>query len=438
MKSLFYEIPNEIQQKIIALIVTQENLISLKLVSKKFKRLVEQVYNHNEPNGIHFWWNISNGNREEVARLLQDKYILNEYNYFSDICFFGDLPTVEFLINDPRVDPNTGQDHPILEAYVSNRMDIFGFLLGHPKVNLQDDRILKRACDMGITDAIKLLLSSGRMTPSPLVMMQEILHTCASGKPQVLKVLLTHSQSTFVDIHRFIFEITRSGYASEDSLNILIDQECISLCDWQQMTRIYEMALYCSIAYGFMQTVKRLTSKPGVMFGEDSICSFESIQRKDVNIQKHLVQHEYVFMSGRHYGKLVHFDDMELIRMAIERNRGSIPFMVNEALYCQKGGIVMDILKGVDLSYTHQKIVTSLACKYNQVEIVQFLLSKYKISYSSDSFTIFEYACHQENYRLVQLLLENRVFEEKCFAAFMRDTAPFLLRKWQNANSQTR
>ena len=179
MTSLFYKIPIEIQREIIGLVViTPKNLVSLKLVSKKFKRLVEQVYDHNEPNGIHFWYNIFHENHQEVARLLQDKCILNafnQYNYFSDICSFGDLSTVKSLIDDPRIDPNAGDDTPILRAYRYGKMDIFEFLLNHPKVDIQSNivDIFKTACVMGL-GLVESLFLNNKVSISPDLVYQGI------------------------------------------------------------------------------------------------------------------------------------------------------------------------------------------------------------------------------------------------------------------------
>ena len=185
--SPFYVVPIEIQKKIIELLVTKENLLSLKLVSKKFKRLVEQVYDHNQPSGKHFWWNTTNGNHKEVARLLQDEQIMqvfNQYNYFENVC---DLELVRSLMDDPRVDPSIGRDPPILYEYGYGKMGVFEYLWNHPRVDLQVDDIFTIGSVAGMLGLVQLLLSSKRVTIS-----RELIYKGIKGACREVKHLLLH------------------------------------------------------------------------------------------------------------------------------------------------------------------------------------------------------------------------------------------------------
>lgn len=92
--NLFETIPIEIQKEILGLCVTVKNLLSLKLVCKRFKKLVEEVYDPNIPEGKHFKWNAKHKNTKEVSRLLKYNRILrgiDKYGCLLDICCLADL-----------------------------------------------------------------------------------------------------------------------------------------------------------------------------------------------------------------------------------------------------------------------------------------------------------------------------------------------------------
>lgn len=106
--SKFLDLPIEIQEQILQFTITVHNILTIKLVCKKFKLLVEKVFDHNCLEGKHFKWNIKNKHENEVKRLLQDDRIINEannYDYFVYACGCGAMDVVKSLLYDPRIDP---------------------------------------------------------------------------------------------------------------------------------------------------------------------------------------------------------------------------------------------------------------------------------------------------------------------------------------------
>ena len=202
---LFESIPNEIVEEVLRFAVTAKNLTSLKLVCKRFKSLVDIVYDHNEPKGKHFQWNLQCEHHLEVARLLQDDRILaqvDQYHYLYYAVCFGELDTVELLVNDPRTNPNLGLDyHPIAMAYIYGKMDVFEFLLAHPRVTLPsfydiENIVSKENCPGLLTR----LLCSGRVVVSRYQLSRMRLSASQQNNTDLLQFLITNFPCSGGDI----------------------------------------------------------------------------------------------------------------------------------------------------------------------------------------------------------------------------------------------
>lgn len=114
--------------------------------------------------------------------------------------------------------------------------------------------------------------------------------------------------------------------------------------------------LYCSIKYGFETIVERLLRQKDIVFGQASICTFEFIERKNARIQELLLQDSNVHTSDYYCGKLVHFDNMQLIKMAQSRSNGCLMCIVSEALVFQKRGLLATILMNLCLRFPNKRI----------------------------------------------------------------------------------
>lgn len=187
---------------------------------------------------------------------------------------------------------------------------------------------------------------------------------------------------------------------------------------------VYSYGLYYSIQYGFIDTVRKILNHDEIMF--DDICPFDLVKRKNIEIQKLLLEHSNVSMGHHNCEKLVHTNNMELIRMAMNISNEYLLYMFVEALHWGKIHIVMTILKETNLSEALQRDMLINACIYSETKVVGSLLEKYSICLSFNELEMLQQVCYDRNYQLVELLLEKRVFHPSHFPIFMRDTIPFL------------
>ena len=307
---LFTLLPLEIQKEIIEQAVTSKNLLALKLVSKRFKKLVEQIHDPNEPEGKHLKWNVWHGHQSEVARLLSDERILsgfNEYKYFHILCASSDIETIKFILGDPRVDPNIGTDPPIVMAYYYNSMDVVKTLLSHPRVDLQHNNsmIFRMSCYQGYSDLVKLLLSRASIPFDSIC--EGIKSACRGGNFKIFKLLFSPNYSFSFDlIQSFMNEIRWSTCANEEILAMLIAGQF----DAGERVSLYKKAFHYALEHGFLDTMKRLVKEKDIFFEVDYIQDFGWPRQKKIDIFKLLLHSFNTIINDHYYKGLIHLDDM--------------------------------------------------------------------------------------------------------------------------------
>ena len=429
---LFDLLPIEIQRQIIEQIVTFKNLLALKLVSKRFKKLVEQIHDPNEPEGKHLKWSLSHGYHQEVARLLRDERILkgfNENKYLDYMVRFSDVKTIKTLLDDARIDPNIGApfESPLLVACNLNRTDLVEMLLNHARVDIHfdNDQIFYRACYQGKLGLIQSLF--GKTNFSPDIIYHGIKEACIGNRPQILKFLFAKYDPSPEDIIELLDVLSRFVMV-KDIMMLLLDHESTQSSNREQRSQIYSKALYTCTVWGFTDIAKRLLDERDVVFDRNSICFPAIIQKKNPETLRLCLQYpNSTFSPDYNYSDLIHFDDVELVLLALKRGNVNIYSLFNRAFSFQKKEMIATILKEYRLCSRDQYPVLYLACIFNNVEVVGYLLENYTISLSHNEFHLFEIVCRMESYGLAQLLLKHKVFDLGCFENFWTDTVPYLI-----------
>ena len=386
---LFGLLPTEILKEILAITATTEDLLSLKLVCKRFKTLIDLVYDHNKPDGIHFMWNMRQGNSLEVKRLLGDDRIIsmaNQYHYFYYAVIVGHLDTIRFLIEDSRVDPdlkpNEWKSCHIVVAYLDGRMDIVDLLLDHPRINLNNspiNRYLYEIIQFGLIDLAE------RVYPKLDIALYSFRHLAEfpyrHGRVHLLEYVLERSYPHSIDEISEIVMFISPG--NEQVLCILLDHPMIESADIEIKSRVYEFAIDKCLARGFTQAVKKILAK-NILLGHLYVHNGHNFDTKVLAI---LLESSNVNFVNPQV-PLVRLGDKKLIGLFLKRHHDKFRVQLfREALVQKNYDIATYVSKGVSknmwfMEYSFNDLFNSV-----KVEGIQFAINNLGILVSRSEYT---------------------------------------------------
>lgn len=404
----FHYLPIEIWHRIIEFGVNTKNILCLKLVSKRFKSLVEKAHDPNEYKGRHFKWNIQCGHMKEITRLLQDERILvgmNVCRYFYYICAFGDLQMVKSVIDDPRVNPNFGRNPPIVVAYLYGKMNIVDFLFDHEKVDLQSDQIRIFSHRVECLNLLERVALSPRVNLNDRCFRQIYRTTIERGRISFLKKLLEKYASRYSA--EMIDDAVYYVLCNEQVLNLLLDSPIVDSASLGMRTGIYRKGLKVCMGQGFLETAEKILVK-GIQLGTMNF--YGGSKKFDKRILELVLKSPNVTLEN--YFHRVPLDDEELVKVIL-KNCSTLDLrckLFQEALVQRKGDIVKHLVKsgylnlsnlsfgkmfgeepspeaikfalddlGITLSKIQCREAFSLAIDEGDGELLEFLLSSERI-----------------------------------------------------------
>lgn len=346
-------LPKEIWSRIMEFTATSsKTLLSLKLVCKKFKVLVEKVYDHNEPSGKHFRWNIECGHKQEVARLLQDERILigmNRFQYFYYLCAFGELRMVKSVIDDHRIDPNIGPKHPILAAYLYAQKDIMDFLINHLKVNLQSNlnRIYgSTILTSGYADLMERISLDERVNLDEDHIYFPACIAIESNRPLWLARLFGKYAHIYTD-QIILGLITGASQCSQQVLDLLLNHTLVESAEMPMKRKIYKVCITRGVELGCLSLVEKVLAK-GIALGEVNLQHVDGTI--DPKILSLLCSQSSNLTLINYCHLLVLFDDEEVIRVGLNCSDHAFHMKLFREAILKRRGKVATLVTGGDLN----------------------------------------------------------------------------------------
>lgn len=391
-------LPNEILEEILCFVVCTRNLLTLKLVCRRFKELVQGIYNHNEPRGRHFQWNLAHGNHQEISRLLEDRHIINaanQYQYFYWACHFGNINCAKILLEYPTTDPNLGSTLPILAAYRSN-LQLFYFLLNHPSIDLYYGNclLLRVSLQRGCFTLVESLLP--KINLDSFTISQIIRDTPGLIPHTTFKLLLDNIP---IEQVTSLVDGTAYWHENESVLNIILDRVDSMPAD----VVFYQNMFLCACKHGFIKTLERIL-KRGLTF----CFSHYFLGTKKIETLKLLLRKPNVKITQSSYSELYKFGDMELIQMALDRKDAPVFELAKEALRFDKIEIIFYILDKKILDALTLLRVGDCTSLEMLAQVVQYSMQQgIDIVREIRIVDCFHACCLQENLSFLELLLNH-------------------------------
>lgn len=437
---LFDLLPNEILVEILGQIISPQNLLSLKLVCRRFKQIVECVCDPNELEGKHFRWNVKRNNVQEVARLLQDERILNNMNhfeYFYYMVIYSDLPLIASVIDEPRVDPDLylGESqfhyHPLIRSYLYGKMDVFDFLLNHPKVNQKFtwDQIVGISLDENRPGLVERLTLAKRVTIDDdytIDALRRFAITFGSVNLWNFSLGYTHILDHIV----VIIEETKQVYNSQ-VLDEILDYELVQSADISTRFEIYKSILAICCKGKFIDSIHRVLEK-GRAIGEWIIDEKTIGDNKGI-LKLFLKFPDTVVISS--WKVLVSFDDIEIIDLCLQKFEDAHFCLFSEAIAQGKKDIAAYILKGENKNLSENVHFEGhdpwQLIKGMDSEMLKFILEELRVYFSKiDCIYMFNLACKSEKEMVLRCLLANDRFNSLLPHSLLKqDVVPCLLHK---------
>ena len=284
--NLFSKLPNELQEYILGFATTLQNLRDLKLVCKRFKLLVERIFDPNCLGGRSVFWNLCHRNTLETKRLFRDERIISQaskYYYFAQACCYGDTDLFYRLLENPRIDPMANE-------------------------NLA----LRWLCYGGSLTRIRILLGDSRMKLDPDTIVDLMKSVSMGGKSQILSFFLETYPITFEQNMTLLEYYPKGG----ECLFVLISHKYLCRFSLQDRRTVYEKAFVLACSGGYIDCVKRvLADYVGVM--EANYAFQSACENNHIEIMKLLLQSSMVRISlrGISIDKLA---DQEVIKLLFE------------------------------------------------------------------------------------------------------------------------
>lgn len=419
----FLQLPIEIQQYILEFTVTVENLTSLKLVSKRFKVFVEQVFDHNYSNGKPLRWNLSHKNRQEVMRLLNDERVLlqtSKYSYMENVWYYGDIDLLTSLLKDTRIDPMLDGSRPLFLSSMRGSLSIVKLLLADPRTNLDSDTIFSA-----------------------------MLSACEWNRPQVLKFLLD-KYPIDPQQNKTLLGVQNRNIPSGETLYLLISHCSIQLFPLEERKKVYEIAIGYACSFGFSKCLEEILHQKDVLELDVSFGFLRACETRNYQVMKLLLQFARISHGIWTRDIIQKLDSLEIVRLLVQSPNVTLPGEYLEELICRwndlgllqvslsridkkrflKTACLANRVKMVKLLLTHGDLdISSLhyalysVCAQNHIEIAQLLLSDPRVDPSKTP-QILEKACYDENVELLQLLLKH----PKVDPSFLgEDVLPYLV-----------
>lgn len=370
--SLFLRLPIELQEYITKYAVAVENIKTLKLVCKRLKFLVEQVFDHNCLNGKPLLWNLSHKNRQEVERLVRDERIIlkaNEYGYFTNICLDGDLDLLESVLNDSRIDPMANEN-----------------------------RALKQLAHQGRSSRMKLLLTNQRINPDANTVFCLMQSACIQNIPHVLSVLLEKYDLTYGQNNNLLYTSDRCS----ECLLLLISHRCIQLFTREERLIIYKVGLNLACPLGARECVENiLASTSEIIDGNHAFA--RACKEGQIHIVRLLLQSPMVHIENPTCPFMVAgLNDSQAIKLLFQHPGVSTHFNLS-----QLAAKVDDLewVKSILPLLMIGELLLS-ACKENNLDLVEFLLTYPSIT-SSHMYNAFLFASQTDNIQMVKILLKH-------------------------------
>ncbi|WP_447125424.1 ankyrin repeat domain-containing protein [Glaciimonas sp. GG7] len=153
-----------------------------------------------------------------------------------------DIKSVEKLLSRPEIDPNAGNEYPLMIAAGKNSTDIARLLISHPKTtpyvegktsfgqDRRGDTPLKRASREGHSAMVKVLLADPKFSPKPDDLI-DVLHQAIKSEPgeSDRSIYITHGRPEILDTLFMDKHIDAEMLAQESPSTILaFAQKCLT------------------------------------------------------------------------------------------------------------------------------------------------------------------------------------------------------------------
>ena len=241
---------------------------------------------------------------------------------------------------------------------------------------------------------------------------------CNKAYP-VFKLLLEKYDIPSEDIMSMVGE-NIYWHENESILNLFLD--------WSATVKngviIYPTVFRLACIHGFTQILKRVLSKREIIF-HASTCF---LRANKVDVLKILLNHSNVSFPEHMYDMLWKFNDMELIRIALERLDAPVKQLLEHAFDYDKEEIIFHILE----KRNYDSMSTLRVCNHASPEIfgrVVEYLSKKESSVMKDIRLddCFNNCCYQENIPFLEFILKDgTIFGKWPPPILIRDILPAL------------
>lgn len=433
--NLFDVLPNEILEKVLDPIVSRENISLLKLVCKRFKEVVERIYDYSGDAGRHFQWNALYGYTNEINRLLQDDRVFKDacvYKYFYYVVVSGDLQMVQSIIDDPRIDPNLYPNHdgyhPLVTAYLLGKMDVFEFLFSHPKVDrlYSWDYIHEVYNSHSCLGLLERIVLSDRLHTSDTAKTFNELKIIAYcyGRVKLWQHLAIQCPNTIEKIYNIVKTRNQYNIWNEEVLELILDDKIVQLASVQYKTEIYEIAMMACCERGFIKTAQKILDKDVIIYH----LSITNLTNYDSNVLRVLLKSIPYLECSWHM--LVLLEDIEIIQLALENLKDARFWLFRTALLDKKKDIASYIVRQSGRNMSLRKNPFD-PCIFDGIELdmVRFALEDLKICLPNiQCRQLLSHVCKRRNNQLLQVLLGNEMFFNQLPISLLKqELLPFLI-----------
>lgn len=185
-------LPFELGLMILGNVKEPREVRTCKLVCKRWKYMMEIVFDHTYEDNTPFRFNFTKGYIEEATRLLEACPTMdvsdNGCEIFTIACEKGYTRIVELLLQHPSTDPTVQSNAPIRMAQCFGHVEVMKLLINDPRVDpsVLDNTCLYWAVIDGQEEIIRLLLRDRRVIAHPYT----INIACNYQEPTILRLLL--------------------------------------------------------------------------------------------------------------------------------------------------------------------------------------------------------------------------------------------------------
>jgi len=184
---------------------------------------------------------------------------LQSYEYFLQMCAFGDTNMVRLILLENKVDPAAECSNALLVACSSGHSDVVRILLedGRSNPRALSDSAIRYACMKGHSDVVRILLNDGRADPSIWDSLA-LRYSVKNGEVTIVRLLLEDGRSDpSADSNDAIY--LASIVDSVDIVRLLLKDDRVVRAG---LSRAMHMAKYCNQNDGIVSLLMKYFDDP--------------------------------------------------------------------------------------------------------------------------------------------------------------------------------